>query len=287
MNCSRRPSTVVTLLVSALLSAAPVAAQQSGNGSGNSSTPPGTPPAPIEDNSFLIEEAYNQEAGVVQHISTFAREAGSRAWAYTFTQEWPFFSRRNQLSFTVPVVSNGPGQGSGLGDIAIHYRYQLADGKRAGIFAAPRISLIVPSGKYRKDRGAGAAGVQVNLPLSIELSPYFVTHWNAGATLTPSARNAAGDKATIRNYNLGASAIWLPLSRLNGMLEVAWSRDEVVSGPDRRVGEESFVISPGVRGAFNFASGLQIVPGFALPIGIGPSSGEHSVFFYLSFEHPF
>ena len=33
--------------------------------------------APLEDNSFLIEEAYNQERGVVQHISNFARVRGS------------------------------------------------------------------------------------------------------------------------------------------------------------------------------------------------------------------
>ena len=26
-------------------------------------------PAPIQDNSFLVEEAYNQEDGVIQHIS--------------------------------------------------------------------------------------------------------------------------------------------------------------------------------------------------------------------------
>jgi len=30
---------------------------------------------PIEDNSFLIEEAYNQEAGVVQHISNLDRKS--------------------------------------------------------------------------------------------------------------------------------------------------------------------------------------------------------------------
>ncbi|HZK78257.1 MAG TPA: hypothetical protein VFC35_05065 [Gemmatimonadaceae bacterium] len=46
-------------------------------------------------------------------------------------------------------------------------------------------------------------------------------------------------------------------------------------------------ISPGVRAAFNFASGLQIVPGIAFPIGVGPSSGERGAFIYLSFEHPF
>ena len=29
------------------------------------------PPPPIQDNSFLIEEAYNQEKGVIQHIQTY------------------------------------------------------------------------------------------------------------------------------------------------------------------------------------------------------------------------
>jgi hypothetical protein len=40
------------------------------------------------DNSFLIEEAYNQERGVIQHINSFARLWNSKDWAYTFTQEW-------------------------------------------------------------------------------------------------------------------------------------------------------------------------------------------------------
>lgn len=44
---------------------------------------------PIQDNSFLVEEAYNQEPGVVQHISTFTRFQESKDWIYTFTQEWP------------------------------------------------------------------------------------------------------------------------------------------------------------------------------------------------------
>ena len=278
---------VVTLVVCVLLSGAPVAAQEPVTGAGQSSTKAHSSEKSIEDNSFLIEEAYNQEAGVVQHISTFARDPTTHAWTYAFTQEWPVFSQRNQLSFTLPVVSNGRGQGSGVGDIAIHYRYQLADGKRFGIFAAPRLSLIVPSGDARRDRGNGGVGVQMNLPVTIEHSARLVTHWNAGATLTPSARNSVGDEATTRSYNLGASTIWLPLSALNFMLELAWSRDEAVSGPNERVAEQSFFLSPGVRGAINFASGLQIVPGFAAPIGVGPSRGDRRIFLYLSFEHPF
>lgn len=42
----------------------------------------------IQDNSFLIEEAYNQERGVVQHIQTF-QIMKDDSWIYTFTQEWP------------------------------------------------------------------------------------------------------------------------------------------------------------------------------------------------------
>ena len=57
----------------------------------------------IVDNSFLIEEAYNQERGVVQHISTFSRAVGTTNWVYAFTQEWPVRGQRHQLSYTIPV----------------------------------------------------------------------------------------------------------------------------------------------------------------------------------------
>jgi hypothetical protein len=39
--------------------------------------------------------------------------------------------------------------------------------------------------------------------------------------------------------------------------------------------------------AFDFRSGLQIVPGAAYTIGLGPSDGARALFLYLSFEHPF
>ena len=41
------------------------------------------PPSPIQDNSFLLEEAYNQEPGVIQHVSTFQRNSGV-GWALDF-----------------------------------------------------------------------------------------------------------------------------------------------------------------------------------------------------------
>ena len=73
----------------------------------------------IQDNSFFIEEAYNQEEGVVQHINSFLRQHNGD-WVYTFTQEWPLFSQQHQLSYTIPVqrLGSAPHGGTGLGDIA-------------------------------------------------------------------------------------------------------------------------------------------------------------------------
>ena len=58
----------------------------------------------IQDNSFFIEEAYNQEPGVVQHIFNLAIDFtnGSREIAPSFTQEWPVFSQTHQFSYTIP-----------------------------------------------------------------------------------------------------------------------------------------------------------------------------------------
>ncbi len=242
---------------------------------------------PIADNSFLIEEAYNQEPGVVQHISAFQLFRGADAWIYTFTQEWPLSGRTSQLSFTLPVqrTSDGPSAATGLGDVALNYRYQLAGADRLSV--APRLSLLLPTGRSRADLGAGALGVQANVPVSLVVARTVVTHWNAGATVTPSAKNALGAEATTVGYNLGASVVWLVRPSFNALLEVAWTRSETVAGSGATTWSEGLMLSPGIRWAHNLSRGLQVVPGIALPIAVGPSTGEDAVFLYLSFEHPF
>lgn len=244
-----------------------------------------TPATPtISDNSFLIEEAYNQERGVVQHISSFERVRGSGDWSYTFTQEWPLGGERNQLSYTVPV--QGSGGIARLGDVALNYRYQLV-GTESRLSLAPRLTVIAPTGSVAAGTGAGGVGLQLNVPLSIAVAPWLVTHWNAGTTVTPSARNGAGDHATTTDVNLGASAIWRPLPTFNVLVEAVWSQSRTVTGPGITARDREAVISPGIRWAHNVRGGLQIVPGIALPIGVGPSRGHNALFLYLSFEHPF
>ena len=36
-----------------------------------------------------MEEVYNQEYDVVQHINSITRNWNTRDWRYTLTQEWP------------------------------------------------------------------------------------------------------------------------------------------------------------------------------------------------------
>ena len=241
--------------------------------------------AQIQDNSFLLEEAYNQERGVVQHISTFQRSNGGD-WAFGFTQEWPLGGIRHQLSYQLPFQSSD-GFGTGLGDIQLNYRYQLAGDPEARTVVAPRFSLIVPTGDEKQGRGAGGLGFQANLPITLVAGSHLVTHWNLGTTVTPSAHNALGDRATTTTVNVGGSAVWLLSPSFNFLVEALWERGELVVGSGRTSREESWLLSPGFRVAFDLPSDLQIVPGLAYTMGLGSDADEDALFVYLSFEHPF
>ncbi|MEP6768245.1 MAG: transporter, partial [Acidobacteriota bacterium] len=238
--------------------------------------------------SFLIEEAYNQERGVVQHIQTFERARGG-AWTYAFTQEWPVPDETHQLSFSVPVsrARAQTGWATGLGDVALNYRYQLAGNGEATLAAAPRLTVLLPTGDARRALGAGGTGVQVSLPVSTVLTPWLVAHWNAEVTWVRSARNERGDRAPETGWGFGQSFVWLARPDWNALVETVWSSSEAVSAPGRVIRSRSLVVSPGVRWAWNRPGGLQIVPGIAVPLGVGPSRGERSILLYLSFEHPF
>lgn len=249
---------------------------------------PGASQERIEDNSFLIEEAYNQERGVVQHINTFSRSTQG-PWSYAFTQEWPFPGQRHQISYTIPLerTERGSTSSTRLGDIALNYRYQLIGMKGGRVAMSPRLSLLLPTGDEASGHGAGALGLNAALPVSVLLSSRFVTHYNGGVTIVPRARNALGDRATTTGFGLGASIIFLATPTLNLMLEAVWASSEEVLSPGRTGRSEEGFLSPGVRYAVNTRSGLQIVPGIAYTIGIGPSADDNSVFFYLSVEHRF
>jgi hypothetical protein len=245
--------------------------------------PAGAQAESIRDNSFLIEEGYNQEAGVVQHISTFTR-ASDGSWVYSFTQEWPVVGVRNQVSYTVPLQH---GAGTGIGDVMLNYRYQAAGGADGTLALAPRLSLLLPTGNHRSGRGSGGVGWQAAVPVNVQLTPGLATVFNAGLTWIPRARNARDQMAQTTAINLGASGIWALHPRVNLLLEGVWSRGREVVGEGRTTAHSKASVNPGVRWSFNGKSGWQVVPGIAYTIGLGPSRSENALFLYLSVEHPF
>ena len=243
----------------------------------------------IEDNSFLVEEAYNQEPGVIQHIQTWMYLYNAREWFYTFTQEWPVPGQLHQLSYTIPVsrIHESGTANIGLGDLLLNYRIQAYYGPIASF--SPRLTLALPTGSYKKGLGSGSIGVQMNLPLSIKLGRYFVTHLNAGGTVTPNARFPTEWRRTVTyttvNLDFGASLIWLAHKNFNLMLEGLCVSNEVPGSFRGKIREFAYYVNPGFRFAINHESGLQIVPGLSFPVGFGSARNEWGAYVYLSFEH--
>ena len=236
----------------------------------------------IADNSFLIEEAYNQEPHVVQHISNLVYTQKTKTSTYVLTQEWPLFSQTHQLSYSIPYSWLDGNAARGMGDVAINYRYQLL-GEDCWAAVSPRVTVIFPTGSEKKDLGAGKTGYQVNLPVSKRIGTSWVAHFNAGATMTPGV-SAGSKKETLWGYNAGASLIRLVRNNFNVMIEFASAFNDEISGGKVR-NQATYVINPGVRYAYDLGT-LQIVPGLGIPIELNGDNTK-SVFLYLSLEHPF
>jgi len=250
----------------------------------------------IEDNSFLIEEAYNQEPGVVQHIFTAVYSADKRArgWAFSFTQEWPVFSQDHQFSFTILSFHSRDGgeRASGVGDILLNYRYQLLEEGDMKPAFAPRFSLILPTGSRDKGTGDNVVGYQWNLPFSKKLGDRVAAHANLGLTYQPHVRavldSSTGQlspKHSLVSFNLGASAIYAVLPRFHLMLEWLGIFQDGINDSGGR--ERNFVpiISPGFRAAVVNQEKLQIVVGAAAPIGLNRNAANYGALLYLSIEH--
>jgi hypothetical protein len=223
------------------------------------------PKPPLRDNSFLVEEAYNQEPGVVQHVGTFAigREDG---WAAGFDQEWPLGGMRDQLSWGLGVLNTG--RDTRFEDVVLNYRRQLIGESESRVLFAPRISALWLEAEEGSDGNREGVGVQVGLPATVVLTPWLVTHWNLGATMGPMRPVA----------NAGASAVWLAAPWMNLLVETVWTGQSGTA--------PVYLLNPGARWAIN-AGSLQIVPGVSFPIDLRDTGEGDAVLFYLSFEHPY
>jgi hypothetical protein len=244
-------------------------------------------PEPFEilDNSFLVEEAFNQERGIFQNIVGVA--VAEDEWALAFTQEWPLGGQRHQLSYTLLGV--GLEGREGFGDTFVHYRYQaMMEGPGRPAFA-PRVSVILPTGRERDGLGDGVTGLQVNLPFSKQRGDIYL-HWNAGLTLLPGVETGIGpgdqEELTLVTPHAAASAIWRVRPLLNLMLESLVVFRERVEGPALTERDAIATISPGVRGGWNLGE-TQLILGVAVPVNFGAGDTSVGAFGYFSYELPF
>lgn len=213
--------------------------------------------AQVQDNSFLIEEATNQDPGVIQHINMLLWDGDSDSWLYAFTQEIPIRTMKHQFSYTVPVGSAD--SETRLGDITLNYRYQLFGDAESRVAVSPRLSVIVPTGEDSDE-----TGVQLGIPYSAKITERFRAHTNVGVTWF------SDDIDTT--YFAGQSFVFAVTPKFDVHFEAVWSGND---------SDDEIVLSPGIRWAHDRPSGLQIVPGVAYVRG---ADDADSVLLYLSFE---
>ncbi|HTI38252.1 MAG TPA: hypothetical protein VL484_11855 [Vicinamibacterales bacterium] len=240
--------------------------------------PPAAEPFKIVDNSFLVEEAFNQEPRIVQNIVNWSRQ--NDAWLLTYTQEWPVPGVRHQLSYTLPFDS------SGVGDLLVNYRLQVYEEGPGRPAFAPRLSAILPSG-----RGPSSPGIQTNLPFSKQRGDWYF-HGNAGITWLRSPEHV-----WLETPAVAGSAIYRAAPMVNLMLESVLSFDQRVTATPRTGSQEgplvtrertgTFTISPGIRGGWNLDPETQIIIGLAIPVSWSEGTTSAGVFGYFSYELPF
>ena len=244
----------------------------------------------IEDNSMFIEEAYNQEDKVVQHISNFVFLPNLKDnFQYAFTQEWPAFGLNHQLSYTLQYTSirNEVANSNGIGDLYINYRYQLSY-KENFVASSPRISIIIPTGNKNAGLGTGSWGMQLNIPVSKRWTSHFINHFNLGSTILFNFKKEEinYNKSQI-SYFAGLSSIWLVNEKFNLMFECI---SNLIANPDfnnKDYYTNTIILAPAIRYGINIKK-LQIVPGISLPFTITKNSKtEMGGFLYLSFEHAY
>jgi DtxR family Mn-dependent transcriptional regulator len=237
-------------------------------------------PWEITDNSFLVEEAFNQEPGIFQNIFGIYGP-GDGSWVSAFTQEWPIRVQKHQLSYTVAFARSDAT--SGVADALVHYRFQLWDESARRPAFSPRVSLVLPTGSVRRGLGDGSPGWEVNMPFSKQVRDLYF-HWNAGFTHLPNAEVDTTQHNLFRP-RVAASAIWRVAPMFNAMLEGVFEWPEEIVGAATERGRVTTVL-PGFRAGWS-AGEAQAIVGVGVPVTFASDVTDAGVFGYFSYELPF
>ena len=245
-------------------------------------------PFGITDNSFFVEEAFNQEPGIFQNLLVFER-SGPRGWDAKFVQEWPVGSMRHQFSYSLGFARDGGA--SRFNGTSFDYRHQLwVEGPGRPAFS-PRLSLLVSRDDSETGVDESGAGIEMNLPFSKRIGPTYL-HWNGGLRWFPRMSTESrqlpvvADDVGLASPFLAGSAIYALRPMVNLMLEAVLESEHFVAGLNRTDRAAVLTVSPGARGGFNVGD-AQIVLGIAVPIVRQQGDTDTGVLGYLSYELPF
>lgn len=235
----------------------------------------------IEDNSFLLEEAFNQKKGEYQFIQKYHTSATGYI-EYVFEVEAPLSDETHQLSLDISRIRPEEIPASSFSDLNLNYRYQALN--REDMILTEKVGLVLVTGKVENETSNGALGFQLMQVATFKLSEKYINHWNLGTTVIPQAETPGGEK-TILEFTGGTSLINNYSDRLNFLLEAVLQTFESYD-EDKNVNNElRFYLNPGLRYAWNFDfKRTQVVPGASIPVQYSDGEIRPGIFLYLSVE---
>ncbi len=241
--------------------------------------------ARIEDNSFILEEAYNQKPGEFQFIQAYRSYQSGKEYRFISEGEMPLGSETHQFSYQVTREKEGD-HGS-FGNTTLNYRIQSAN--EPDFLMAHRFGLILPTGSVDKESSYGVTGFKYVQATSFFVNDYWDNHWNLLFNHYPQAKvNFSDKRRTLNEYGIGSSLIYHWKDNLNFLLEVTYETLEKLNLNGKKKYENAFTINPGVRTAIDLSwKETQIVPGLGFPMRFEDHQVDHGVFLYLSIEPKF
>lgn len=248
---------------------------------------PGLAFARIEDNSFLLEEAYNQEWGVYQFIQKYQSSDKYKLYDYVFENDIPVTDKTHQFTYAIPYQKADANEKSGVGDVGLNWRIQPYN--KNGVMLAERFGIVLPTGKVDTGAGNGVFGFEFMQAATININDRWSNHWNIGFRTMPNAKSAGIDKKrTLTNATAGSSLIFVVNDSFDLMFEGLLDSGQSVDADGVKTSSTTLTINPGFRFAIDLDwKETQIVPGISFPTEILNSPSEHAVLVYFSIEPKF
>lgn len=241
----------------------------------------------IEDNSFLLEEAYQQELGIHQLIQSYQTRYNSNNYQYKLTHEMPITNLTHQLSYEVPFARSEESEHGSLGDMVVSYRWGAVQKEKFRL--ADRFGLVLPTGSVNKGGGNGVLGMDFMQAATFTLSDRWMNHINLGVQYLPQAKSAGtANRHSITVGTAGTSFVYLHSDNFNLLLEALAQTGHLVYPFGRELDRPIFTLNPGARFAIDLDyKETQMVPGMSFPVQAGDGPTEYGVFFYFSVEPKF